>query len=154
MWHRTLSPHLMPYLLFAAAWAFLFWFVVASVPAHGQPNASASQFDRNITVQAPQPVRKQIPVEVQIPMEARFYGGLNSDVITLSQTVGYADLDLSKPADAAEFEKRVQQTAHEVCGRLSKRFPRTWHDPISDKDCVKPAVGPAMAAMKRAQAQG
>ena len=49
MMNWTSSPHLLPYLIFGAAWAFVCGVVIGSVPAHGQASASP-----NITLEAPE----------------------------------------------------------------------------------------------------
>jgi UrcA family protein len=137
MLHWTSSPHLVPYLMFAAAWAFVCGLIIASVPAHGQPNAPPAAGGK-IIIEAP-----------QMPAPGQYYGELNSNVISLSQPVSYADIDLSKPGGAAELEKRINDMAHNVCRKLSQRYPRTLHQLYIDKDCVKSAVDQAMPAARR-----
>src|SRR5262245_19301258 len=141
MLHWTSSPQLVPYLIFGAAWAFLCGVTVSSGPAHGQPNSRSEAEAGNITIEAP-----------RAPVPGQYYGTLNSDTISLSQAVNYADLDLSKPADVAELEKRVNKTAQDVCRKLNARYPRTVHQFYDDRNCVKDASEQGMAAARRAMA--
>src|SRR5262249_40307889 len=115
MLHWTSESNFVPYLIFAAAWTFICGVVIASMPAHGQPFPSAAPANNNVTIEAPR----------RAPEPGVIYAPLNGDAFSLSQTVDYSDLDLSKPADVAEFQKRVAHTAQNVCRTLSKRFPRT-----------------------------
>ena len=48
------------------------------------------------------------------------YGRVPDRVQSLSQTVSYADLDLSIPADRAEFRHRLNLTARYLCDKLGE----------------------------------
>jgi UrcA family protein len=67
------------------------------------------------------------------------------DVNTLTKQVSYADLDLSKPADADLLMQRISDTAKQSCAELKATFPDPPHAPVlSDQDCVKQATDQAM----------
>ena len=61
---------------------------------------------------------------------------------TLSEGVGYKDLDLTSPVGVAELEKRVTTVAREVCLEIGKQYPDSKPD---DAACAKAATKRAMA---------
>ena len=67
--------------------------------------------------------------------------------VTLTRHVGYADLDLAKTADAAELQRRVDQTAKDSCKELDDRYP---FEPKQKQDCTKTTVDKAMAQVRAA----
>ena len=76
---------------------------------------------------------------------------------SMSQLLNYSDLDLSKPADVKELEKRVNQTATNLCRELKKRFPSDLYFsvsqwPVRKDDCVQRAFTDGMnQAMRNRQ---
>ena len=53
--------------------------------------------------------------------EGRTKHGFPIEIIELKQRISYADLDLSKEADAAVFELRVETAAKRSCEELARR---------------------------------
>jgi UrcA family protein len=117
---------------------------VATVyPAIAQPE-SAPQANEQIIVQAPGYVFKRIPVP------GHDYKLVNAEVASITRTVSYADLDLSKPDGAATLKKRVNDTATQICRELNSRFPKTSFRVVYGKDdCVQAAVEFAMPVVNQ-----
>ncbi len=66
--------------------------------------------------------------------------------LTLTWSVPYSDLDLSKHSAAVEFEKRVHARAKAVCHELDRLFPLR---PSEGPPCVKTAVDEAMVQAQK-----
>ena len=78
----------------------------ATIPAHAQ--ATGPKEPEQITIEAP-------PYTIhRTPGPHRQYRLLVPERVTVSRSVSYADLTLSKPADAAEFRWRIEETARQV----------------------------------------
>jgi UrcA family protein len=114
----------------------------ASGPARAQADADSHEANEHITVHAPDYVAKRAP------LPGRQYGLMNAEVISLSKAVTYADLDLTKPADVQELQKRITDTAKDVCQELNRRYPKTSFQIVVDRDCVKSAVDNAIDVEK------
>ena len=69
---------------------------------------------QEITVVAPEVVRKTT---------GQTRSGLDLDVISTTMQVSFADLDLAKPGDEAELQKRIRAAARETCLRLDHAAP-------------------------------
>ena len=74
--------------------------------------------------------------------------GAPYDVI-LKGHVSYADLDLSKPADVATLERRINEEALAICDRIGTDYPESTP---KTADCAKDATARAMAQVKKAVA--
>ncbi len=78
--------------------------------------------------------------------------GAPIEELTLSRKVSFSDLDLTSSAGASELEKRVNETAKDLCAELDKLRPL---EPATGRDCVKktsePALAQAHAAITAAQ---
>jgi UrcA family protein len=64
-----------------------------------------------------------------------------------SQSVSFADLDLSKPAGAQTLYKRIQKAARHVCGPIDKYtyvIPRK-----AFRECYEEAIAAAVAQVDR-----
>ena len=92
-----------------------------------------------VTIEAPQYVFKKAP------SSGRQY---NWDRVSISRAVSYSDLDLARPADAAELERRVKEAAQDVCNKLYRRFPRYNSLIAVDRKCVNDAIGEAMVSVR------
>jgi UrcA family protein len=68
------------------------------------------------------------------------------DVI-LKGHVSYADLDLSKPADAAVLEQRINDKARAICERIDTDYPDSTPN---SAECAKIAAGDAMKQAHKA----
>ena len=78
--------------------------------------------------------------ETRIPM------GLSSRV-TMSYTVGFADLNLSTESGRGELEGRVNEAATEICLALSERYGESR---AQTERCTKQAVDDAMSQVRAA----
>jgi UrcA family protein len=66
--------------------------------------------------------------------------------VMMSSRVSYADLDLSKPADFATLEARVNETAKVVCEKLGKAYPDSGP---ATKECAKRAADKALTEARK-----
>jgi UrcA family protein len=66
--------------------------------------------------------------------------------VSLLGTASYADLDLSKPQDAATLRTRVRDEAKTLCKRLADQYPPAVYVPVTNQDCVKTATDDGMVA--------
>ena len=82
--------------------------------------------------------------------------GRQVDVIRMTRTVSYADLDLATRAGAAELEKRIDDAAKKDCKDLFTLYPGGSSGGIgnlgTEGPCVKNAVDAAMVQAKAAMA--
>ncbi len=72
--------------------------------------------------------------------------GAPMERLSLTWSVAYTDLDLSKPGDVAELDKRIQARASAACKELDRLFPLS---PRGGPACVKDAAQGATAQAKR-----
>ncbi len=88
------------------------------------------------------------PTEITITGErtskivGRTSTGVPIEEMTLTRKVSYSDLDLASSAGASELEKRVHETAKELCAKLDKLNPLAQP---SGKECIRKATDPALA---------
>jgi len=75
--------------------------------------------------------------------------GASSDVISISQRVSYADLNLATASGSREMEARVRDTAKALCEKLEERYPLSGN---SVETCVKNAVDKGLADVRAASA--
>ena len=67
------------------------------------------------------------------------------EVVSVNRSVSFADLDLSKDADAATLAKRVNDAAADACRALEQRYPKKTYIPVSpSEDCAANAAANAM----------
>lgn len=67
------------------------------------------------------------------------------EVVSVNRSVSFADLDLTKDADAATLGKRVNDAAADACRLLDRRYPKKIYIPVSpNEDCAAKAAGNAM----------
>jgi UrcA family protein len=66
-------------------------------------------------------------------------------IATIRYSVFYHDLDLATPTGAARLMKRIENTAHQACDYLDRRFPMD-----RDAECVSRAVKGATSAANAA----
>ncbi|HVZ27568.1 MAG TPA: UrcA family protein [Rhizomicrobium sp.] len=88
----------------------------------------------NITVTAPLLV---------IPKEQKLKG-MHVLSLSVEKVVSYADLDLSKPGDAAKFRTRISDTAAELCKELDSKYPPAVYIPVTNQNCIKATTDSAM----------
>jgi UrcA family protein len=108
-------------------------------PAADQPTPATEM----VTVYAPFVVRHK-PVGTMMSKNA----GL--ELMSVSRTVSFHDLNLGKQIDADMLENRVHRAAVDACAELGKRFPASVYMPVPPKqDCVGNAVSGAMVSVKQ-----
>jgi UrcA family protein len=128
-------------LLCGLAAANVGWAATTGSSAPAQAPASHEE-NEQIIIHAPELVVKRAPIS------GRSYNLQNAEVVTGEKALSFADLDLSKPADVMELQKRISDTAKDICQDLSRRYPRTSFQVVVDRDCVKSAVDEATGVMK------
>jgi UrcA family protein len=73
-------------------------------------------------------------------------GGMKTTTISFNRTVGFGDLNLSKPSDRAILADRIDYAARDACRELDAKFPPTVFVPTPEtQDCVANARGNALA---------
>lgn len=109
---------------------------LTGTPAQAKQNDSAQQASKateQLTVVAPQVSNS----ELYTPKS----GVEGYSVLTLTRRINYADLNLTRPADAKRLDKRIDAAADQICGDLA-------HDAIPAKlmslNCVNNAIRGAM----------
>ena len=113
----------MPLWIAAVIGAMFCGAMVFSNAALAQPEAaSAPAESQEITIIAPEVVRKTAGKESR---------GQPIELVTTTQAVDFADLDLSKPEDAATLKRRIKDAAQAACRRLTQSAPlgRTYDAP-------------------------
>jgi len=106
-------------------------------------SAGTALGEEEITVSGPYTVSKEMT-------KPSLGGEMPEFTVSVSQRVGYADLDLSKPEDVAKLRDRVRAAAKDSCRELDARFPRDIYIPVGEssrKDCVRSATGQALARL-------
>lgn len=116
------------YLAFTTVAGVLGGLLVASAPVFAQDQEV-------ITVVAPREMVKTV---------GRSTIGAPIQEVSLSLTVSYAGLDLTKKSDYTEVEKRINDTAVEACKQLDKMYPLME----ADKSCVTKAADGGMTQLK------
>jgi len=107
--------------------------------AQGQPGgaAAAAPVAGTLTVTAPRVVRG----------EAGSIGlrGTPIEVVSLSRTVSFADLDLATETGANELRKRILYGALAACDDLDAKYPSNLYVPTPGQNCPDTTARPAMA---------
>ncbi len=117
-------------------WAIRKWMVVLGVLATG--GAVVAETLEEITVTATRMGREAVTKKVVGRSPST---GAPIEHLTLTWSVGYSDLDLSKRHGAIELDRRVHARAKAVCAELDRLFPLTPPDGAS---CAKDAEAPAL----------
>ena len=71
--------------------------------------------------------------------------GASDEVISISQRVSYADLNLATVSGSREMEARVRTTARTLCEKLEQKHPLSG---IPQLTCVRNAVNKGMADVR------
>ena len=68
--------------------------------------------------------------------------GAPIDELSLSRTVDFSDLNLSRPGDAQMLDQRIQQAASTACSQLDQAFPESLYPSYQSDaaDCVVQAI--------------
>ncbi len=125
-------------------------FVVVAIaglanPVHAQSPGADGQGEITVTSPSYTVHRTQGP--------QRQYRLLLPERVTVSRSVSYADLVLSRPADAAELRRRIEETAKAVCEALDRQVPRSPFDVPLDRDCVRITTEQAMVSARKVMAR-
>jgi UrcA family protein len=111
-----------------------------SGPAQAQPGTSAAApapVAGTLTVTAPRVVRGD---SGSVGLR-----GTPIEVVSLSRTVSFADLDLTTDTGADEFRKRILYGALAACDELDAKYPSNLYVPAPDQNCPDATARPAMA---------
>jgi UrcA family protein len=73
--------------------------------------------------------------------------GASDEVISTSQRVSYADLNLATTAGSREMEARVRNTAKALCEKLEQRYPLSG---TTVETCIRNTVDKGMADVRAA----
>jgi UrcA family protein len=73
--------------------------------------------------------------------------GAPIEEVTITHRVSYADLDLTKTADAAELRRRVQETARAACRQLDALYPL---EAKNARECTRNAIARASSQVDNA----
>jgi UrcA family protein len=95
--------------------------------------------NESVTVQAPHgggDIQKK-------QLIGRHNGEINPVQYSLSSTVSFADLDLSRSSDREMLHARILGTARDLCGQLSSASPIP-SDQDENRECVRSAANNAM----------
>ena len=104
----------------------------ATAPAWAAPESE------QITVDGPYTVRQEVT--------KRGMGGeLAEQTLSVSQNVGYSDLDLTKHADVEKLRDRVRTAAKDSCRELDRRFPVSTYIPVTSRSCARDAARDGLA---------
>jgi UrcA family protein len=126
--------------IFAGCCSALLALGLQLVPGGLRSAQAAITGDEEVTVVGPYTVGKATT--------KRALGGEMPELtISVSQSVSFADLDLSKPGDVATLRGRVKAAARDSCRELDHRFPSAIYIPMESdrRECVRNATGQALA---------
>jgi len=73
--------------------------------------------------------------------------GAQVEVISISQRVSYADLNLTSVSGSEEMEVRVKNTARTLCEKLEQKFPLSG---VQLDTCVRNTVSKGLADVRTA----
>ena len=123
----------------------------AAAPAAAPPPPPPSQsVTEELIIRAPDVVRRPLPRSGPgAPTGLR-----NPEIISLTRAVSYADLDLARPADVQEMQRRIGNTARDICQELQRRYPRQNSEFVySATDCVQKATNDGLETLKQLTAK-
>jgi UrcA family protein len=76
--------------------------------------------------------------------------GASDEVISISQRVSYADLNLATASGSREMEARVRNTAKALCEKLEREYPLSG---TTTQSCVRNTVSKGLADVRTATAE-
>jgi UrcA family protein len=94
--------------------------VLAQPGAEAAPPVATAQ---GLTIVAPKVVRRQTT-------GAKAFASAPIEVLSLSRTVSFADLDLSTESGAIELKKRIMYGALAACDDLEAQYPSNIYVPV------------------------
>ena len=113
-------------------------------------NQQSLEFEQHetVTVYAPYIVRREV---VNPMMSKKSSTGL--EMVSISRSVSFADLDLSDPDQVKQLEGRVDIAARDACAEIEKKYPSSRYHPVPEKqDCPGNAKAAAMIAVRTLEA--
>lgn len=106
-----------------------------AAPVHAQTDTGPER----VTVEASSPdIVQRAPIFGAPPTPKR------EERLSVSRSVSYAGLNPLNPADAAELERRIRETAKDVCRKATLQYPPYYIHPKDERKCVKTATDDAM----------
>ena len=66
--------------------------------------------------------------------------GARTEIFEIRQEVSFADLDLRKVADVTELQRRIENTAKELCETLRERYPLLMSGGAEIPRCIREAI--------------
>lgn len=115
------------------------------LPGATAPAWAARESER-ITVEGPYTVRQEVT-------KRAMSGDLGEMNLSVSQNVGYSDLDLTKQADVERLRERVKTAAKDTCKELDRRFPVSTYIPVTTRSCARDAARDGLARVDAITAQ-
>ena len=101
--------------------------------------AQAAPQEEQVTVDGPYTVQQHVT-------KRAMQGRMEEETISVSQKVGYSDLDMSRQSDVDKLRDRVRTAAKDSCRELERRFPSAVYIPDKTRfECVRDATSQAMA---------
>jgi|GEM_PF-1353670 len=100
--------------------------------------AWAAPESEQITVDGPYTVR-------QVVTKRSMSGEMGEQSFSVSQRVGYSDLDLTKQTDVEKLRERVKVAAKDTCKELDRRFPVSTYIPVTTRSCARDALRDGLA---------
>ena len=76
--------------------------------------------------------------------------GASDEIISISQRVSYADLNLATTSGSREMEARVRNTAKALCEKLEQTYPLSG---TTAQTCIRNTVDKGMADVRTATAK-
>jgi UrcA family protein len=115
----------------------------AAAPPPPPPSAYVTE---ELIIRAPDVVRRPLPRSGP----GAPTGLSNPEIISLTRAVSYSDLDLGRPGDVQELQRRIGTTARDICAELQRRYPRQNPEFVySAADCVKKATDDGMETVRQ-----
>jgi UrcA family protein len=122
----------------------------AAAPAAPQAAPPSAQVTEELIIRAPDVVRRPLPRNGPGTPP----GLTNPEIISLTRAVSYEDLDLSRASDVQEMQRRIGNTARDICQELTRRYPRQNAEYVySANDCVKKATDDGLETLKQLTAR-
>jgi UrcA family protein len=132
---RLAQPLVLNLSLAAAAGAALIVALPSMHAATAATTAATGPYHQEITVLAPEVVRERVGTgRHRQPVM----------VASLTATVSYADLDLTKASDQKVFKDRIMSKARETCQELDRRTPVKILQPPANTVCIGDATVEAL----------
>lgn len=116
----------------------------SSVAAQAPYATYTAQTTEEIILRAPDVVRRPLPRSGP----GAPTGLMNPEVFSLTRAVNYSDLDLSRPADIREMERRIGSTARDICQELARRLRQSGDYVSPANDCIRKATDDGIATLR------